>query len=711
MSLSLTTQTRHSARVAGLLIVALLGCGGGTRESVTEPVANPLPALISATPSPLVAGSGATTLALSGTGFIAGSQVRWNEADRVTRYQSATALAVDLPASDLANVTIGKLTVVNGAPGGGTSGILEVPVGYPKPQITAIAPTTMAIQTGSGFQTITVTGTGFVPQSTVWLGTNQFGITSTSTPTQLTVSVPNFFLGTPGTLPLTVRNPAPGGGTSNAIDFGVTYPVPTLSVATPDSTFVGSDFTLTVTGTGFGTDSRVQWNGQDRPTTFVSTTRLTADIPATDVGAPATVTLAVRNPAPGGGTSNVLSYRVVEPAPAITNVSPGFVTAGAGSTTITISGTNFRTGATAQWNGVNRSATLVSATSMTMTLTAADLASPGAGKITVTNPGESGISNAVTVAVVSSSPTLAIERTVTLTHADLVYDPVRQVLYASVPSNAGQYANSIVRIDPASGAVTGNVSVGSNPGTLAITDNGQYLYVGLLGAPTIVRVALGTFTKDIDIPLVGDGFFGNKYAEDIQPIPGAPQTIASSTFYTSVSPRNAGTYLFDNATPRTASGPNHTGSNRITRGPSASRIYGYNNESTEYGFRSLVVAPDGLIQETVKGGLLTGFYLDIEYDGGFVYATNGEVVAVPAMTKVGTIPATGIVRPDASNARVHFLNGASIYSYHYITFASLGTFTDASLTNHTKLIRWGSNGLAVGGGTTIVLLRGGLVAQ
>ena len=690
------------------------GPGGGTSGILNLPVgspeqpapgANPLPTLISATPATIVVGSAATTLTLTGSGFIAGSQVRWNDADRVTRYQSATALAVDLPASDLATVSTAKLTVVNGAPGGGTSGFLNLPVGYPAPQITAIAPATVPIQASNASQTITITGTGFVPQSSVWIGTNGFSVSSTSTATQLVVSIPGFYLGTPGTFPLTVLNPAPGGGTSNALDFGVTYPVPTLAVATPDSSFVGSAFTLTVTGTGFGTGSRVQWNGQDRPTTFVNTTKLTAAIPVTDVGSPTVASLSVLNPTPGGGTSNVLSYRVVEPAPAITSVSPGFVTAGATSTTITITGTNFRTGATAQWNGANRSATLVSGTSMTMTLTTADLATPQTGRITVTNPGVSGISNAIAVGVVSASPSLAVDRTVTLTHADLVYDPLRNVLYASVPSTAGQYANSIVRIDPASGAVTGDVNVGSNPGTLAITEDGQYLYVGLLGAPTIVRVALATLTKDIDIPLST-----GTYAEDIQPIPGAPQTIATSTFYTGLSPRNAGTLLFDNATRRTVSGPGHTGSNRITRGTGASRIYGYNNETTEFGFRSVVIAADGLREETVKAGLVSGFGVDIEYDGGFVYATTGEVVSVPAMSKVGTIPANGIVRPDASNARVHFLNGPSIYTYHYTSFASLGAFSDASLSNHKKLVRWGTDGLAVGGGTTIVLLRGGLVA-
>jgi hypothetical protein len=69
-----------------------------------------------------------------------------------------------------------------------------------------------------------------------------------------------------------------------------------------------------------------------------------------------------------------------------------------------------------------------------------------------------------------------------------------------------------------------------------------------------------------------------------------------------LSPRNAGTFIFDNATRRTSSGQGHTGSNRITRGTGASRIYGYNNETTEFGFRSVVVAADGLREETVKGG-------------------------------------------------------------------------------------------------------------
>jgi hypothetical protein len=125
----------------------------------------------------------------------------------------------------------------------------------------------------------------------------------------------------------------------------------------------------------------------------------------------------------------------------------------------------------------------------------------------------------------------------------------------------------------------------------------------------------------------------------------------------------------------------------------------------------VLVAVDGLREETVKSNLISGFGVDIEYGGGYVYATTGEVVSVPTLSKVGTIPANGLVRPDAANARVHFLNGNSISSYHYTSFNNLGAFTDPSLSGHKRMLRWGTNGLAVGGGTTIVLLTGGLVAQ
>jgi hypothetical protein len=79
------------------------------------------------------------------------------------------------------------------------------------------------------------------------------------------------------------------------------------------------------------------------------------------------------------------------------------------------------------------------------------------------------------------------------------------------------------------------------------------------------------------------------------------------------------------------------------------------------------------------------------------------------MEKVGVIPSKGVVRPDASNGRVHFLELGVIFTYHHTEFTSLGWFADRALENRTRLIRWSSDGLAAGGGSTAVLLRGKLV--
>jgi hypothetical protein len=291
-------------------MLALLACGGGTSEPAPS---NPLPVLASVEPALIVARTGARTLTLGGSGFVPGSRARWNDADRVTHYQNDQLLTVDLPASDLDTVSVSKLTVVNGAPGGGTSGTISVAVGYPVPQITSISPTTASLSTAA-LLAITITGTGFFPQSTVHFGANEFGIYS-STPTEIVVVIANFFFTTPGPRPMSVVNPGPGGGTSNSVDFTVAYPIPFVDAASPDSTFTGAAFALTLTGFGFGTGSRVQWNGQDRPTAFVSTTKLTAAIPSSDVATPTVATVRVVNPAPGGGTSNALSYRVVEKGP------------------------------------------------------------------------------------------------------------------------------------------------------------------------------------------------------------------------------------------------------------------------------------------------------------------------------------------------------------------------------------------------------------
>jgi len=113
---------------------------------------------------------------------------------------------------------------------------------------------------------------------------------------------------------VTVFNPAPGGGTSNAQTFAINAignPVPTTTSLSPSSRTAGStSFTLTVNGSNFMSSSIVRWNGASRTTTYVSATRLRTTIPASDIAVAGTASVTVFNPAPGGGISNARTFTI-----------------------------------------------------------------------------------------------------------------------------------------------------------------------------------------------------------------------------------------------------------------------------------------------------------------------------------------------------------------------------------------------------------------
>ena len=71
-----------------------------------------------------------------------------------------------------------------------------------------------------------------------------------------------------------------------------------------------SEVSLTVTGGNFLPESLVRFNGDDRPTTFVTVTQLTVRIPASDLASPGEAQVTVFNPPPGGGSSDAAVLRI-----------------------------------------------------------------------------------------------------------------------------------------------------------------------------------------------------------------------------------------------------------------------------------------------------------------------------------------------------------------------------------------------------------------
>ena len=95
-----------------------------------------------------------------------------------------------------------------------------------------------------------------------------------------------------------------GTGSANSIPFIADPLVPTH--AAPGA----SSFTLTVAGTGFVSGAKVNWNGTGLSTTFVSGSKLTATVPASDVATAGTALVTVSNPAPLGGNSNSAVFQI-----------------------------------------------------------------------------------------------------------------------------------------------------------------------------------------------------------------------------------------------------------------------------------------------------------------------------------------------------------------------------------------------------------------
>ena len=122
-------------------------------------VENPVPAITSLDPTGKTAGGAAFTLTVNGTGFVAGSKVRWNGDDRITSYVSPTLLTGAIPASDIASARTVSVTVFSPGPGGGTSDGRTFTVTAPPPSKPIVGKVVPSY--GPPGTVVTITGSGF----------------------------------------------------------------------------------------------------------------------------------------------------------------------------------------------------------------------------------------------------------------------------------------------------------------------------------------------------------------------------------------------------------------------------------------------------------------------------------------------------------------------------------------------------------------------
>jgi len=220
-----------------VLLVSILGVVAGCSDDDNKKSKNPVPILTSVSPTAAAAGGAGFTLTTNGTGFVSGSVVHWNGATRTTTFVSGTQLTAAVPASDIVSAGTAQVTVVSPTPGGGTSSPVVFTINPVAPVLAITGLDPIGVAAGHPAFDLVVTGTGFVQGATVqWNGANR--ATTFVSATQVKAAVAAVDVANPVSVPVTVTNPAPAGGTSNALIFVVTTPpmpgVPVPITVAPD---------------------------------------------------------------------------------------------------------------------------------------------------------------------------------------------------------------------------------------------------------------------------------------------------------------------------------------------------------------------------------------------------------------------------------------------------------------------------------------------
>lgn len=386
--LAATIPTEKIGAVGALKItVKTSSPGGGESEALELAVENPPPTLIAINPLSVVAGSGDTKLSVVGSTFVEGSRILFGNKALETTFKDDEHLEGIIPKADLPTSKSVPITVETPSPGGGATSKIAFVISNPDSTITAIDPTSVALN-APDFP-LKVTGTGFVDGSKIVF--NGAALATTRNGDELTATVKTNDVSSAGDHTVSVENPPPGGGLSAAVNLVVENPAPAVTSVDKTAVAAGTPtLPIVITGTGFVSTSKIMAKiGAAAPvalaTQVPSPTQAKATFNAIQLAKVGVISLTVKTDAPGGGESTALTINVQPGAPKITAIDPATIPIASNDTPVTIKGTGFLANSAVTVKGQSVSATL-SGTNLTATVPATLLTALGTLPVIVTNP-------------------------------------------------------------------------------------------------------------------------------------------------------------------------------------------------------------------------------------------------------------------------------------------------------------------------------------
>lgn len=438
--------------------------------------------------------AGGTTVTITGSNFQSGATANFGgTAAASVTVVNATQVQAVTPAHSGGSVDV---TVTN--PGGATATLAGGFTFIAPPEVSSISPTSGPTAGGT---LLVITGNNFQSGATVLVGaTAGTGIVVNSA-TQIQVVTPAH---SAGVVNIVVRNPD---AQSSTLAGAFTYvAAPLLISLSPASGPSTGGTTVTLNGNSFQSRARVSFGGTNSSqVTFVSSTGLVAVTPAHTAGV---VNVTVQNPDNQIGTlSSAFTYN---PAPTINDVTPNAGPAG-GGTPVTLTGSNYQSGATVSFGGVNSTAVTFINVTQLHALTPAHAA--GAVNVVVTNPDSQsamlsgGFTYNVAPTIASASPSsgpAAGGTAVTITGTS--FQSGASVSFGGSNSSTVTYVSStqLMAVTQVHAAGTVDIVV-TNPDRQAATLAGGFTYNS---SPTIsgISPSSGPATGGTSVVITGSDF-------------------------------------------------------------------------------------------------------------------------------------------------------------------------------------------------------------
>jgi hypothetical protein len=307
--------------------------------------------------------------------------------------------------------------------------------------------------------------------------------------------------------------------------------------------------------------------------------------------------------------------------------------------------------------------------------------------------------------------------TVNLWANAVVWDATNGVLQVVTNNSSPTHASEVLSINPGTGAIVASHAVPVQGLAVAVSADGQYVYVGGDAGGGVERFDAKTLAPELAIPV------GNSatYVQDIQVSPTDAHTFAVSAWYLQPMNQAPGVAVFDDA---------------VMRPTIFDGTYAYNGAYPQAYVGNTNWSPDGTVlyvfnqvQEGLYGlavspsGVTLGKWLPWVFSGGIggrihgnlAYTDSGAVVDLAGSGQwLGQFPySTGnmlfraelLASGKSFSVQDHigysidglpFVDGLTLWASDLTTYAAIDSTTFLGIASATfgKLYAWGTNGIA-----------------